>query len=98
MFETLKLVPGGEVMGIEYETIPILMFAALGLVLLLIPFLDRGKGREHPAWPVIGGFAVLYVVGFTAWGYRSVVPILVVLASGVLVLLLGAGTRHGESS
>ncbi|HVS15827.1 MAG TPA: cytochrome bc complex cytochrome b subunit [Thermoanaerobaculia bacterium] len=97
MFETLKLVPGGEILGIEYEAIPILLFGALGLVLLLVPFLDREKEREHPAWTWVGVIAVLYVVGFTAWGYRSVVPILVVLASGVLVLLLGVGTRHGES-
>jgi cytochrome b6 len=97
MFETLKLVPGGEVLGLEYEAIPILLFGALGLVLLLIPFLDREKEREHPGWAVVGVLGVLYVVGFTAWGYRSFVPILVVLASGVLVLLLGVGTRHGES-
>jgi cytochrome b6 len=45
MFETLKLVPGGEVLGIEYEAIPIMLFGAAGLLLLLVPFLDRGVVR-----------------------------------------------------
>ena len=43
MFQALKLVPGGEIAGIEYEAIPILFFSVAGLLLLLIPFLDRGE-------------------------------------------------------
>ena len=56
MFQTLKLVPGGSVLGLEYEAIPILLFGAVGLVLVLVPFLDRGverRGRSpavHRAW------------------------------------------------
>src|SRR5205085_4277185 len=52
MFQTLKLVPGGEFMGVEYEAIPILLFGAGGLVLLLIPFLVT---RICRAWSVAGG-------------------------------------------
>ena len=46
MFQTLKLVPGGEIAGIEYEAIPILLFGLVGLCLLLVPFLDRGVVRS----------------------------------------------------
>jgi len=45
MFQTLKLVPGGEIFGIEYEAIPIIIFSLAGLFLMLVPFLDRGAAR-----------------------------------------------------
>jgi len=95
MFETLKHVPGGEVAGLEYEAIPILLFGLAGVVLVLVPFLDRGvvrKGRS-PAFTIAGVLALVYIVGLTAWGYRSPVPIYVVLATGLVVAVLGLGTR-----
>src|SRR5437667_6282760 len=46
LFETLKKVPGGEVMGLEYEAIPILLSGVAALVLVLVPFLDRGAARQ----------------------------------------------------
>ncbi len=98
MFETLKLVPGGEILGVEYEAIPILLFGLLGLLVLLVPFLDKGvvrRGRS-PGFTAVGAAAVVYVVGLTAWGYRSPVPILAVLATGLLVALLGFATRRTE--
>lgn len=98
MFETLKLVPGGEILGIEYEAIPILGFAFLGILLMAVPFLDRGvitRGRS-PAFTALGVVALIYVVGMTAWGYRSLVPFFVVLATAGLVRLLGwVGHRPG---
>jgi cytochrome b6 len=96
MFQTLKLVPGGEIAGIEYEAIPILLFGLGGLLLVLVPFLDRGvvrRGRS-PAFTVIGVAALLYIVGFTAWGYHSLLPVWVVLATGVLIAVLSLGTRR----
>jgi cytochrome b6 len=95
MFQTLKLVPGGEVLGIEYEAIPILGFAAGGLLLVLVPFLDRGvltKGRS-PGFTIVGTIVLVYIVGMTSWGYRSLVPMVVVLVTGVLVAVLGLVTR-----
>jgi len=38
---TLKLVPGGEFAGIEYEAIPILLFGLAGFLMVLIPFLEK---------------------------------------------------------
>lgn len=101
LFETLKLVPGGEVAGLEFEAIPILLSMLGGLVLVLVPFLDRGivlRGRS-PAFTLVGVLALLYMVGMTAWGYRSLLPIWLVLGTAVLVALIALGTRHpGEHS
>ena len=96
MFETLKLVPGGEIFGVEYEAIPILLFSLGGLLLVLVPFLDKGIQRNgrSPLFTNIGIIAIIYMVGMTAWGYRSWVPVLVMVASGVLVFILQLGTRR----
>jgi len=92
MFETLKLVPGGEIFGVEYEAIPILFFSLGGLLLVLVPFLDRtGK---NPIFPAVGVLAVIYIVGMTSWGYRSLLPVWIVLGTGVLSLILTLGTRR----
>lgn len=96
MFETLKVMPGGQFFGVEYEAIPILMFGLAGLLLLLVPFLDRrlpGSGRS-PVFTGIGVLAVVYMVGMTAWGYRSFVPIYVILLTFVVALVLSIGTRR----
>jgi cytochrome b6 len=99
MFETLKLVPGGEIFGLEYEAFPILAFGALGAVLILIPFLDRSKGKSGGGgWMIVGVIASLYAVGMTAWGYRSLAPIGIVLGSAALVYLLSLGTAHRGKS
>jgi cytochrome b6 len=96
MFETLKLVPGGEIFGVEYEAIPILFFSFAGLLLMLVPFLDRKVNRtgDSPLFTWIGVLAVVYIVGMTAWGYRSLVPVLIVLLTGVVTAVLGYGTRR----
>ena len=94
MFETLKLTPGGEIAGIELEAIPILLFGLGGVLLVLVPFLDRRVARDgrSPVFTAIGVVVLVYIVGMTAWGYRSLVPVIVVLATGALVGLLGLGT------
>jgi cytochrome b6 len=96
MFETLKLVPGGEVLGVEYEAIPIVLFGVGAVLLCGVPFLDRGPlARGRPSLLGLGGALVLaYVVATTAWGYRSWVPLLAVVVAGAGVALLGLATRH----
>jgi quinol-cytochrome oxidoreductase complex cytochrome b subunit len=96
MFQTLKLVPGGELLGLEYEAIPILLFGLGGLCLVLVPFLDRGllrRGRS-PGFTIAGVVALAYVVGMTAWGYASWVPVWAALGFAVLVAILTLGTRR----
>jgi len=96
MFETLKLVPGGEVFGVEFEAIPIMLFGLGGLLLLLVPFLDRGVERtgRSPLFTAVGVIALIYMVGMTAWGYRSWTPVLVMAGMALLMLVLGWATRH----
>jgi len=100
MFQTLKLVPGGEIAGVEYEAIPILLFGLAGLVLLLVPFLDRGLGRRgrSPLFTAVGTLAVVFVVGMTAWGYHSWVPVYVVILTLALLAVLALGTRRPDRS
>jgi cytochrome b6 len=92
MFQTLKLVPGGEILGIEYEAIPILLFGAGGLILVLVPFLDRGVVREgrSPVFTIGGVLALGYIVAMTAWGYASLAPLWIVagFAAAVAVFTL----------
>lgn len=95
MFETLKLVPGGEVMGIEYEAIPILLFSLAGLILVLVPFLD--KGAHTGRWGIfdwIGVVGVIYVVGMTSWGYRSLTSVWIVLGTVALMVLMSVATKR----
>ena len=96
MFETLKLVPGGEIAGIEYEAFPIMFFSLAGLLMVLVPFLDRGAERsgQSPIFSAVGVVSVIYIVGMTAYGYRSWVPILIVLGTGALMAILGLGTKR----
>ena len=88
MFQTLKLVPGGQIMGLEYEAIPILLFSLGGLLLLLVPFLDRGAARDgrSPGWTVAGLFGLAFVIVMTCWGYATLMPLYIVM---ITVLLLG---------
>ncbi len=99
MFQTLKLVPGGEIAGVEYEVLPILAFGLAGLVLFLVPFLDRGADRSEtsPIFTAAGLVSIAYIVGMTAWGYASWAPVFVVLGTALLVALIGWATRpHGS--
>ncbi|HVQ29595.1 MAG TPA: hypothetical protein VMV21_08455, partial [Vicinamibacteria bacterium] len=85
MFQTLKLVPGGEFAGIEYEAIPILGFGFVGALLVAVPFLDRDAGRNGRAFTWIGVVSLVYVIGMTCWGYDSLLPASVVLATAAVV-------------
>jgi len=98
MFQSLKLVPGGEIAGIEYEAIPILLFGLCALALVLVPFLDRRGGRDGRSrgFTVVGVLAVVYVVAMTAWGYHSWVPVWVVLATLALIGVFALVVRHEE--
>jgi quinol-cytochrome oxidoreductase complex cytochrome b subunit len=96
MFQTLKLVPGGEIAGLEFEAIPILLFGLAGVLLLLVPFLDRGivqRGRS-PVFTAMGWIALVYIVGMTAWGYHSWIPVYVIVGTGLVVAILSVGTHR----
>jgi quinol-cytochrome oxidoreductase complex cytochrome b subunit len=83
MFETLKFVPGGEVLGLENEAIAIMAFGLGGLVAFFIPFLDRRAGRGVP-FTIAGSAALAYIVVMTARGYKAWWPV-----GAALALMIG---------
>jgi quinol-cytochrome oxidoreductase complex cytochrome b subunit len=70
MFQTLKLLPA-HILGIEGELLGVLGFGLVGLVLVLMPFLDRRNALGR--WsrlPVVFGIALLvYSAVLTYLGY-----------------------------
>ncbi len=75
MFQTLKYLPP-EILGIEGELVGVAGFGLLGLVLLLVPFLDRPRANgEHSPWWTWGVYGTLiYVLVLTYLGYTEEVP------------------------
>jgi cytochrome b6 len=72
MFQTLKLLPA-RILGIEGDVFGIVAFGLAGLVLVLIPFLDRKAARGEPgrAWTWLAVGALAYIVVLTWWGYAA---------------------------
>lgn len=72
MFHTLKLLPA-HIAGIEGEAVGLIGFGIAGVVLLLLPFLDRkaSAGRPSRAWSLAGILAMVYIVIFTVLGYMA---------------------------
>lgn len=95
MFETLKVMPGGEFLGIEYEAIPILLFGLGGLILFFVPFVDRNTAQSR-SFTIAGLVIALYVVGMTAWGYRSFLPILIAMVTWLVIFLFGYPLRRSR--
>lgn len=60
VFQALKYFPA-KILGLPGETVGIALFGALALVLVAIPFLDRGasRGRPSPWWNRIAAVALL---------------------------------------
>lgn len=72
LFQTLKLFPG-EILGLNGETIAILIITAAILFFFLIPFLDRrsAAGERSPLFTWIGIFYLVYFVAMTVIGFFS---------------------------
>jgi cytochrome b6 len=72
LLETLKLFPG-EILGLNGETIAILLVAGAILFFFLIPFFDRksSRGEKSPLFTWIGVIYLLYFLTMTAVGYLS---------------------------
>lgn len=96
VFETLKLFPGGTLAGVEYEAIPILGLLLGSALLLGVPFLDRDPRRvaRSRLFTALGVAGIGYAAGMTAWGYRSWVPVLALLAVALLLGLLALATAQ----
>ncbi len=72
MFQTLKYIPG-RVLGVAGDTLGVVGFLTAGLLLLLVPFLDRRSARGEPnhLFTAIGLAALAYVVVLTWLGYTA---------------------------
>jgi quinol-cytochrome oxidoreductase complex cytochrome b subunit len=72
MFQTLKYLPS-HILGIEGEVVGILGFGLGGLLLLLVPILDRRTARGQPSrlFTWIGIAIILYMVLITVLGYMA---------------------------
>jgi cytochrome b6 len=72
MFQTLKYLPA-HILGLEGEALGVLGFGVAGLLVLLIPFLDRGAARGRPSrvltWIGLGILA--YMIVLTVLGYAA---------------------------
>lgn len=95
MFQALKLVPGGEILHIEYEAFAIMAFGLGGLLMVLVPFLDRGieKNGKSPMFTLAGIVALVFMIGMTMWGYASLLPLWIVIGTAVLLYAVGYVTR-----
>jgi cytochrome b6 len=90
MFETLKVIPGGEILGIEFEAFAIIGFSFGGLILMVVPFLDKGSARSSRILSAAGWLVLAFMVGMTAWGYRSLWPVVLTVGGVGIIHLAGA--------
>ncbi|MDH3717370.1 MAG: cytochrome bc complex cytochrome b subunit [Planctomycetota bacterium] len=67
MFQTLKELPP-HIMGFEGEVLGVLFFGVCGLVVLAVPFLDRGRASRR-ILNALAVVAVLFFIFMTAWGF-----------------------------
>lgn len=72
MFQTLEDLPA-FIWGLEGKLIGILFFGVCGLVVLLVPFLDR-RESPGPMRRLLSVLAVLAVIGFIVMTIRGVLP------------------------
>ena len=70
LFQTLKIFPG-EILGLNGETIAIMLISAGILIFFLIPLLDRksGRGERSPLFTVVGYAYLAYFLIMTTIGY-----------------------------
>ncbi|MFQ5670080.1 MAG: cytochrome bc complex cytochrome b subunit [Acidobacteriota bacterium] len=86
MFQILKFVPGGVVLGVESEAVAILCFGLLGVAAFLVPFLDGGGAKRGRSMVIqgAGAIALMVIVVLTAVGYRAWWPV-----GSAIVLTIG---------
>jgi len=97
MFHTLKLVPGGGMLGVENEAFVILGFGLVGALAFAIPLLNRTVGRRSPVVTIAGAIALAYMAIMTSLGYRAWWPSVVAVVLVVGPWLAGAAMARRSS-
>jgi quinol-cytochrome oxidoreductase complex cytochrome b subunit len=69
MFQTLKVLPA-RIGPFEGEVVGVLFFGVCGVVVLLTPFLDRGR-TQRMFLNALAAVAVVFLIRMTAWGWFS---------------------------
>lgn len=69
MFQSLKVLPA-QLGPVEGEVAGVLFFGLCGLIVLLVPFLDRGP-RSRATLNVLVALSVVFFIVMTAWGWFS---------------------------
>jgi quinol-cytochrome oxidoreductase complex cytochrome b subunit len=102
MFQTLKVIPA-RIGPFEGEVLGVLFFGFCGLIVLLVPFLDRGPiGRR--VLNLCATIAVVFFIFMTAWGWFSGANelnrriMLGALLVAIIVPLLTPFTRRGTGT
>jgi cytochrome b6 len=72
MFETLKKIPP-KILTLDGEVIGIMTFAVGGLLLVVVPFIDKSSENHKRSliFTVIGVVIVAYIIAMTAYGYLA---------------------------
>jgi quinol-cytochrome oxidoreductase complex cytochrome b subunit len=70
MFQTLKYLPA-KILGMDGEVLGIMTFNVVGLLLFIVPFVDREQEnrKRRLAFNIIGVLAILYILVMTIIGY-----------------------------
>lgn len=70
MFQTLKFIPS-KLLFIDGEVLGVLVFGVLGILLIVVPFIDRksGSGQRNKLFTVIGIVALAFMIIMTLISY-----------------------------
>jgi len=69
MFQALKLIPS-KIFIFDGEVVGILGFGAMGLILIILPFIDiwSRKEKRSPFLTLLGVFMLIFIAAMTVWG------------------------------
>jgi cytochrome b6 len=71
MFQTLKLIPA-KLWFIDGEILGVLAFGLVGVVWLLLPFLENTRALRTRDWITgLATFALAYITGMSVYGYLA---------------------------